>query len=282
MTAAARAEVVAGPAELAEGPLWDDRAGVVRWVDLEAGIVRRLEPGTGEETAVRLDVPVGAIALRADGGLVVAAGLGLAAYDEETESLLWLARVDRGRRVNDAKPDPAGRMLLGTLVPESQPGAAALYRIEPDVVTVLCDATISNGLGWSPDGRLLYYVDTPLRRIDVFDYDVATGDATGRRTFVDLAGADGRPDGLTVDADGGVWVAISRGGAAVRRFLPDGSPDLVVDLPVPNVTSVTFGGPDLDDLYVTTARIGDNPLAGCLFRVASVGVRGLPADRYAG
>lgn len=270
---------VATPAELAEGPLWDDREQVLRWVDIEVGELHRLDPHTGADHAVSLGLPVGAVALADNGGLVVAAGLGLAAYTDG--ALDWIAHVCRGRRVNDAKVDPAGRLLLGTLGGEQQAGAAALYRVDRGAVSLITPATISNGLGWSPDGSLLYYVDTPLRRVDVFDYDVATGKCSARRTFVDLSAATGRPDGLTVDAEGGVWVAMSRGGAAVRRFGPDARPDEAIALPVPNVTSATFGGSNLRDLYVTTARVGGHPLAGCVFVVSDVGVTGMPTGRYA-
>ena len=147
---------------------------------------------------------------------------------------------------------------------------------------MLDGVTISNGLEWSPDGSRAYYDDTATHRVDVFDYDRDTG-LTGRRPFVVLPD-DGNPDGLTVDAEGGVWVALF-GSGAVQRYTPDGVLDQVVELPTPQVTACTFGGPELDQLFITTSREGmapgDDPLAGCLFR-ADVGVAGLPVREFAG
>jgi sugar lactone lactonase YvrE len=142
--------------------------------------------------------------------------------------------------------------------------------------------TVSNGLGWSPDGSRMYYVDSPVGRIDMFDYDPAAGTAVGRRPFADHSGYDGVPDGLTVDADGCVWVAVW-GGGVLRRFAPDGTQDSVVPVPVSQPTSCAFGGPGMADLYVTSARIGlseaelsEQPLAGRLLRL-SPGPVGLPS-----
>ena len=223
----------------------------------------------------------------ARGGLVAATGMGVALLDGDTTE--WIATVDRGDRMNEAKCDPAGRLWAGTLTNEHVPGASGLYRLAADrlIEPVLEDVTLSNGIGWSPDGGTMYYVDTPTEAVDAFDFDVATGAVSGRRRLVDLRDVPGRPDGLTVDADGAIWVAMARGWA-VRRFLPDGKPDAVVDVPACKVTSCTFGGPALDELYVTTACFGlderelaAQPHAGAVFRCRP-GVTGLPAFEYAG
>ncbi len=259
------------------------------WVDLLENTLHEFDPATGHDFAVRFELPVSAVALQRDGGgYLVAAGLGVAICDWPSGTFEWLAHVDQGVRTNDGKPDPAGRFVIGTMAAQDHPGTAALYQLDGGAIRRILDGvTISNGLDWSLDGETLYYVDTPTERIDAFDYDVTTGQITRRRTFVDLHGIPGRPDGLTVDSEGGVWVAMARGGAAVRRFTPDGRADQVISLPVPNPTSVTFGGDDLDDLYVTTSRLrlsADDlsrwPLSGCLFHVADVGVRGRPPNRY--
>jgi sugar lactone lactonase YvrE len=161
------------------------------------------------------------------------------------------------------------------------PGAGRLYRLEPDrtVSVVLDSVTCSNGLAWSPDRQTAYYVDSPTQRIDAFDPDL-----TGRRPFVTVPAEDGLPDGLTVDAEGGVWVAFY-GGSAVRRYAPDGSVSEVLELPVTQVTACTFGGPALDELYITTSREnvadGEQPEAGSVFR-ARPGVTGLPVLPFAG
>ena len=277
------------PAQLAEGPLWDESRRCLWWVDIAAGVLNHYDPRARSNEREMLDLPVSAVALCADNGLILAAGKGFATYDDG--KLSWITEVALGDRMNDGKCDPAGRFLAGTLVSgDDASGKAALYRLEKGEVTQLFDGvTVSNGLGWSPSGETMYYIDTPTRRIDAFDYDVASGSLGERRTFVDLSEVPGVPDGLTVDARGAVWVAMSRGGAAIRRFLPDGRPDQMVAIPVPNVTSVAFGGPDLDELYVTTSRhgLGEKvlaayPLAGCVFRVRGLRVPGLPANRYAG
>ncbi|HEX3814796.1 MAG TPA: SMP-30/gluconolactonase/LRE family protein [Mycobacteriales bacterium] len=280
--------VVHRPAQLAEGPLWDEERGCLWWVDIPAGVLHRFDPADRKDTEETVGVEVGAVALRRDGGLLMAAGKGFATYDDG--SLNWIGKVELGNRMNDGKCDPAGRFLAGTLVSEEESGRAGFYRLENGKVSLVFDGvTVSNGLGWSPAGDIMYYIDTPARRVDAFDYEVASGRLRNRRTFVDLSQVPGAPDGLTVDAKGAVWVAMSRGGAAIRRFLANGMPDQMVAMPVPNVTSLTFGGADLDELYVTTSRqgLGEKvaaayPLAGCVFRVRGLRVPGLPSHRYAG
>jgi sugar lactone lactonase YvrE len=189
-----------------------------------------------------------------------------------------------GVRFNDGAVDPAGRVWIGSMHTGETEPLGELYRLDPGGVLtpVARNVTVSNGLGWSPDGARLYYVDSPSRKIDMFDYDAATGEAFSRRLFADLRYADGMPDGLTVDADGCVWVAMW-GGAALRRFTPAGKPDVMLPVPVAKPTSCAFGGPDLSELYVTTASIGlsdsargAQPLAGRLLRLRP-GPFGLPS-----
>ena len=164
-----------------------------------------------------------------------------------------------------------------------------MYRLDADhrLTKVLTDVTISNGLGWSPDQRTMYYIDSPTYRIDAFDYDVTSGAVSNRRRLVEIPRAWGLPDGMTVDEEGFLWVAFW-GGSAVRRLAPDGRVDATVRFPVTQVTSCAFGGPDLSELFVTSARSGltdaalsEQPLAGGLFRVRP-GVRGLPSPPFAG
>jgi sugar lactone lactonase YvrE len=224
-----------------------------------------------------------AVRPRRGGGAVVGVQRGFL-VEEPDGDLTRLPEVwtDAGVRMNEGGCDPDGRMYCGSMAYEQTPGAGSLYRLDPDrsVHLVLEDVTVSNGLEWSPDGRLAYYNDTPTHRISVFDYDTEAG-LTGRRTFAQV---DGNPDGLTVDAEGGVWTALF-GSGAVHRYAPDGTLDAVVEVPARQVTACTFGGEALDRLYVTTSRENlepdDDPLAGSVF-VASVGVRGLPVREYAG
>ena len=180
---------------------------------------------------------------------------------------LW---TDSGIRMNEGGCDPDGRFYCGSMAYDKTPGAAALYRLDPDGSTsvVLEHVTISNGLEWSPDGSRAYYNDTDTHRVDVFDYDRESG-LSNRRPFVEVAPEDGRPDGLTVDAEGGIWVALNHSGT-VRRYTTAGAADAVVEVPPRQVTACTFGGARLDELYITTSRENlspdDDPLAGSLFR----------------
>jgi sugar lactone lactonase YvrE len=186
--------------------------------------------------------------------------------------------------MNDANVDPAGRYFAGSMALDARPGAGTLYRLDLDggLATVVAETTISNGIDWSPDAKRCYYVDSPLRRIDVFDYDVTTGTLADRRPFADVSDLPGIPDGLTVDASGGVWVAFF-GGARVCRFGPDGARTTTVHLPAALVTSCCFGGPDLNELFISTstegmstAEVAREPAAGGVF-LARTGWRGRPA-----
>jgi sugar lactone lactonase YvrE len=278
-----RAEQVTGPdAHHAEGPVWSPSWGGLRWVDMLAGDVLSL--GADGSVARR---HVGAVAAalrpRRGGGAVIAVERGFA-LEEPDGSLTRLDPVwhDATVRMNEGGCDPDGNFYCGSMAYDQAPGAGALYRLDRDgtVHRVLDTVTVSNGLEWSPDDSLAYYDDTHTHRTDVFDWSPGTG-LTDRRPFIEY-GQDERPDGLTVDAEGGVWVAFY-GGSAVRRYSPEGRLDVVVELPTPHVTACTFGGPELDELYITTSaenREGD-PLAGSLFRVVP-GVRGRPVREFAG
>jgi sugar lactone lactonase YvrE len=185
--------------------------------------------------------------------------------------------------MNEGGCDPDGRFYRGAMAYDKRPGAALPARPGRLVRVVLEGVTISNGLDWSPDGSLAYYHDTATGRVDVFDYDRDAG-LSGRRPLVRIPDEVGRPDGLTVDSEGAVWVALN-GGGAVHRYTPRGTLDEVVELPVPQVTACTVGDPRLEELFITTSREGlepgTDPLAGSLFR-AVVGVAGRPTAAFAG
>ena len=282
-----RAEQVTGPvAYHAEGPVWSPSWGGLRWVDMLAGDVLALHEDGGID---RRDVGEVAACLRPrrGGGAVIAVERGFA-LEEPDGSLRRLEPLwsDPGVRMNEGGCDPDGRFYCGSMAYDKRPGAGSVYRLDPDgsVRVEWADVTISNGLEWSPDGSIAYYIDTPTGRVDVLDYDTDRG-LTGRRPFVTPdPGQPGHPDGLTVDADGGVWVALY-GGGAVHRYTPDGRLDEVVEVPTPRVTACTLGGAALARLFITTSaeevdREAD-PLAGCLFAV-DVGVRGRPVREFAG
>jgi sugar lactone lactonase YvrE len=310
-------------ATLGEGPTWDAARGVLWWVDILAERVHRFDPRTGEDRMIGVGSPVGAVALRRDGTLLVAVAEGLATLDPDggagdagggtgggdedgdggasgafgagrPATLVRLGEPGDGLRCNDAKVDPAGRCWVGRMALGGTPGVGTLLRVDPDlaVTTHLDGLAIPNGLGWSPDGRTMYYADSAWGEVRAFPYDPATGTMGEGRPLVRIAAIDGIPDGsvpdgMTVDAEGCPWVAIWGGGCVVR-VAPDGAVLDRVELPVSHVTSCTFGGDDLADLYVTSARAGldparlaAEPLAGGLFRCRT-GTRGLPPVPFAG
>ncbi|MFI6290808.1 SMP-30/gluconolactonase/LRE family protein [Nonomuraea sp. NPDC050790] len=283
-------EVVPVPrANLGEGPRWDGATDTLLWVDIMAGLVHRLDPADGAHEVTEVGRPVGVVAPRTGGGLALAVRDGFAVLPDgggppdargvrDGRGLEMVAAVTErpGNRMNDGACDRAGRFFAGTMAQDDTPGAGALYRLDPGggCERVLDGVSISNGVAWSPDERLLYYVDTPTGRVDVFDYDPAAGRLDGRRVFAEIP--RGFPDGITVDAAGHVWVALWEGGA-VLRLRPDGRLDLTVEVPAANVTSCAFGGPGLGDLYITTAW--DGKAGGELWRCRTP-YTGLPANPY--
>lgn len=279
--------VLAAAAVVGEGPVWDSRASVLRWVDIPQGTVHALDPATGRDDSVSLDRMVGAVALRATGGLVVGAQGGFFALDSVSGAVELLAELPgapAGMRMNDGKCDPSGRFWAANMALDASPNAGTLYSLEVDgtIEERLSELTIPNGIDWSPDGRTMYYVDSPTHRIDAFDFDPGTGALDRRRV---LAHTDPAvlPDGMTVDAHGYCWVALW-GGWAVHRYAPDGTLDTVVRVPASQVSSCCFGGPELSDLYITTASGGldeaalaREPDAGAIF-VCRPGVSGRSAS----
>jgi len=258
-----------------EGPVWDPRSGKVMWVDIPNSTLFSTDPDSGATTSRSLDRAVGVVLPRASGGHVAAMQDGFYSLPQEGPAEL-IAPVDAENpvtRLNDGEIDPQGRFWAGTMGWEAEPNAGALYRLDPGgtVTKMLDGVSISNGLGWSPDGTTMYYVDTPTLRVDRFEFDAATGEIANRREFTTIRHGGGRPDGLTVDAEGAVWVA-TWPGYGVHRYLPDGTLDAVIPLPVSNVSSIELGGPDLRDAFITTAweLLSDDehaaqPLAGSLF-----------------
>jgi sugar lactone lactonase YvrE len=277
-------------AVLGEGPYWVPEDDCLLWVDVHRGQLHRTYLPSGDTVSLDLGA-VSAAFPAVGGGILTAGGDKLVLHLPAERGEQWTTRViaevpaREAIRFNDAGVDPAGRVWVGSMhTGESEP-LGELYRLDPGGVltTMVKNVTVSNGLGWSPDGTRLYYVDSPQRRVDMFDYNAATGEAVGRRVLADLSAFDGVPDGLTVDADGFVWVAIW-GGGVLRRLAPDGTQDAVVPVPVSQPTSCAFGGPGMTDLYVTSARKGlteaelaDQPLAGRLLRLRP-GPVGLPSS----
>lgn len=276
--------------ELGESPVWDERTRTLLLVDVVRGTIVRFEPTRrAAETVAVLDDPVGSIALRRGGGLVAAAGTAVVLFDEQSSSAV-VARLPAagGLRFNDGACDAQGRYWVGTMALDSTPGRGTLWRYDDrGLAPIVAPVSISNGIDWSADGTRMYYVDTPSRRVEVFAFGAQDGSLSRRRTLVEIEAEGGFPDGLTVDAEDHVWVALWDGWA-VRRYRPDGVLDRVVALPVSRPTSCAFGGDALGDLYVTSAR-GDlsaaelelQPHAGGLF-VLRPGVCGRAPNRFAG
>jgi sugar lactone lactonase YvrE len=274
------------PALLGEGPVWDAACGELVWVDIERGLVHRRTPG-GADTSLDVGQPVGCAVPRAGGGLALALRDGFALLPAGASRAQLVAPVEQQRfdtRMNDGGCDSRGRFWAGTMSLVGDTRNAALYRLDPDLTVkrMLPGVSISNGLSWSPEGTVMYHVDTPRRRIDVYEYDEVEGTIGARRAAIPVASEHGRPDGLTVDAEGGIWLALW-GGGAVQRYSPEGTLDEHLPLPASQVTSCCFGGADLETLFVTSAARGaeHEPLAGSLF-ACRPGVRGLPATPFAG
>jgi sugar lactone lactonase YvrE len=276
---------------LGESPRWDAGTGRLLWVDIEARAVHVFDPAAGADRSILLGNRVGAVAPMQPGKVLVALADRLAVLDLDDESVRTLAEIPHGPdvRLNDGACDPAGRFWVGSTALDFAPGAGALYRYSGagGLDRMLDDVTISNGLGWSADGATMYYVDSMAYRVDAFDYELSTGAISNRRPFAVIERGAGIPDGLAVDDEGGIWVALW-GRAAIRRYAPDGELDRVLDVPAHNVTACCFGGDDGRSLYVTSASVdlseekrSELPAAGSVF-VTEAGVSGPPAQPFAG
>jgi sugar lactone lactonase YvrE len=279
-------------ADLGEAPTWDADSGRLVWVDITGGRVHGFNPDTGRDEVLDVGRPLGAAVPTRSGRLALAMSDSFSMFDPATGAMEPVAQVEADSpdtTMNDGKCDGAGRFWAGTKDVEGRRPLGSLYRLDPDrsLTRVLSGITVSNGLGWAPDQRTMYYVDSPTFTIEALDFEAEDGSVSNRRTLVEFPEGWGLPDGLTVDEDGSLWVAFWTG-SAVRRITPEGRVESTVALPVSRVTSCAFGGSDLTDLYVTTARNGlsaaalrDEPLAGGLFRLRP-GVRGLPQEPFAG
>lgn len=281
--------VTALGAELGEGPVWDARSGRVVWVDITARRIHLTDAASGASETVEVPLDVGAVAPRAAGGFVAALQDGFwVVGDGPAERIAAVPEARPGLRFNDGKCDAAGRFWAGTMAYDQSTAAGALYRLDLDgqARLMLDGVTVSNGLAWSLDGRTMHYIDTPTQRIDAFSYDPLTGEIGDRHPEIHIPPEAGAPDGMTIDAEGGLWIALW-GGGAVHRYL-DGRLERVVRLPVSQPTSCCFGGEALDELYITSAwqglsaqARGAQPLAGALFRVRP-GVRGIAPAVFLG
>ena len=290
---------------LGEGPVWDVETGVLWWLD---GTGRRvgnpsiwhLEPRTGRVDNWSLDHDVGALAVRENGKLVLALDQGFYFFDPATGELELVALVEvdqRRSRLNDGKVDRRGRFIAGGMDDKEELPICGLWRLDPDLSATRVEEGIicTNGPCWSPDDRTFYVADTFVDEFWAYDYDIDAGTLSNRRVFADTRGVAGVPDGSTVDAEGFLWNAELISGDLVR-YDPDGNIERKIGMPVGNITSVMFGGDKLDEIYVTSMARVKHPAvhdrfhkdlkpqfgAGSLFRIAGLGIRGLPEPRFAG
>lgn len=278
---------------LGEGPLWDVDEQRLYWIDSFDGRVFRCTADGGEVRAWDVPEKIGSMALRRSGGAVVSLANGFHFLDFKTGDVELIHDPEPGldkNRINDGKVDKRGRFVAGSMDTMEDGPNGALYRLDPDLTVTKLDEGIivSNGPCWSPDGRTFYFADSWSNAISAYDYDLETGSVSNKRVFAAFNFPGGAPDGATVDEEGCVWSAVVYAGKLVR-FTPDGELERVIDMPVRKVTSVMFGGPDLDVLYVTSMAKpplprfpGDGVLRGALFAITGLGIRGVPEPRFAG
>lgn len=275
---------------LGEGPVWDVQEQALYWVDIRNPAVRRYGDRDRKVTDWAMPEMVGSLAVRDQGGLLLALKSALAFFDPQSGSIRRVAspEADRpGQRFNDGKCDRQGRFWAGTMNDTARQPDGTLYRFDRSgCVAVESGITIPNSLCWSPDGRTMYFSDSWTRTIRAFDFDTATGQVTNKRPFATTV-APAIPDGATIDAEGCLWCA-EYDGWRITRFAPDGKRMRSIELPLQRPTSCMFGGPDLGTLFVTSAtqklspaELAKQPLAGALLAM-DVGVRGLPETRFAG
>jgi len=263
-----------------EGPLWHPGEQRLYWIDISTGRIFRYEPASGTHEQCYGGEVVGGFTIQADGALLLFMARGAVKIWREGELTTVVDEIpgERESRFNDVIADPAGRVFCGTMPTENQLGR--LYRLDTDgTLTELLDGIgVSNGMGFTRDHRQMYYTDSAKREIYLFDYDQATGALTNQRVFVQTPEGEGIPDGMTVDAEGCVWSARWDGGCLIR-YAPDGTEVLRINFPAKKVSSVTFGGTDYTDMFVTTAggdrKAQEGPGAGALFHL-NLGIRGLP------
>jgi sugar lactone lactonase YvrE len=281
-------------AALGEGAIWDYEKKVLYWIDIVGGEVHIYDPSVKKDKCIAVGQMPGTIVPRKNGGLMVALQTGMHFLNEQSGELRFIVNPEShlsGNRYNDGKCDPAGRFWVGTVSLNCDiPGAGSLYVMDNrlEVTKQLDGLTISNGIVWSLDHKYMYYIDTPTREIWSFRYDLESGKIWDKKVALSIPEEDGYPDGMTIDEDGMLWIALY-GGWKVAQYNPlDGMKLKEIQLPVSNVTSCAFGGENLDELYITTARLGlgrdeliSQPLAGGVF-MAKPGIKGIPCCKFSG
>lgn len=288
-------KVLNKPCLLGEGPIWDTNTQTLWWVDILEGTVHRYCPDDETFQQINLQQTVSSIALRKNGGCIITLKNGFAYLDPQNGRLKPIVSLKEDisvNRFNDGKCDSAGRFWAGTMNMEDPINqTAALYFLDPDlrVSTVIEGVACSNGLAWDIERSKFYFIDTPTRQVVAYDYEDTTGKISNKKTAVHIPSKDGLPDGMTIDSEGMLWVALWDGWAVARYNPTTGECLTKIGLPVAKVTSCTFGGKNLNDLYITTARAGLTeeelalqPLAGCTFLYENTNYQGLPPAYFKG
>lgn len=278
---------------LGEGPSWDEESNRLYWVDIEGRAVHIYDPLTGTDRQIEVGQMAGCVVTRQKGGVILTLQRGFYSLNLETEELHPIVDPEAElpeNRFNDGKCDSHGRLWAGTTrISHDQP-SGSLYCLDTDLSCHrrISDVWISNGIAWSGDDRTMYFIDSPTGRVDAFDFDAETGGIANRRTVIEVPAGMGSPDGMTIDEEGMLWIALWDGWRVARWDPRTGTQLGEIRLPVARPTSCVFGGPGLDQLYITTARtrlpaeaLANQPLAGGLFNCRP-GVRGLPTQRFNG
>jgi sugar lactone lactonase YvrE len=278
---------------LGEGPVWDHHNRVIIWVDILKGESHEYNPY--EKTFYTLSVGecIGSVALCKDGNFIAALQSGFAIINRRTGQIkkIFNSGDDLDIRFNEGKCDPAGRFFAGTMSMSKKKGKGSFYKLETDgiVTKVLDGLSIPNGMAWRADNKIFYHIDTPTSQVCSYDYDIKTGNISNKKTVITIPSNEGFPDGMTIDTEGMLWIAHWNGGQ-ISRWNPDSGEKLLsIPLPVSNVTSCNFGGDDMSDIYITSARvilndeeIKQQPLAGSLFIIKNSGFYGFKSFEFAG
>lgn len=279
--------------EIGEGPVWDKRNACIYWLDIPQGFIYQFSPSQNKLRAFETKSMTGSFSIRSSGGLIAAQRDGFAIIDPQNEIVKIIATGESNQniRFNDGKCDPAGRFWAGTMDMSGYPNAGSLYMLDINhqVSIKIKEVSCSNGLAWSADNKKFYFIDTPSREVTVYDYDIGQGNIANKRVIYTFKKGEGYPDGMTIDAEGMLWVALWGGWKIVRMNPNTGQVIFKFDLPVSRVTSCTFGGETLEDIYITSASSGlsdaeikEQPLAGSLFIIKKSGFKGLDAFEYKG
>lgn len=277
---------------LGEGPIWDANKKIIAWIDILNGIIHEFDTQNQSYRMIELGSIVGAVALTQKGNYLAALKSGLSYVDRTTGTIQFLQHPEPDlihNRFNDGKCDPHGRFWVGTMSMSEDQGAGNVYMFDDQITCSkkIESVTISNGLAWSADHTIFYYIDTPTFQVVAYDYEVSTGNITNKRIAIEIPNSEGYPDGMTIDTEGMLWIA-HWDGAQVARWDPSTGKKIgSITLPVDRVTSCTFGGDHLTDLYITTARVGlteqqliEQPLAGSLFVVRDSGFQGMATVEF--